>query len=362
MHEVSKKSGTAAAPDRTPTISRLAYRPLFHALKLVGTNPQAFTDATGISHDLTSNFDELVSAVDYYAAWHAAIELTGQPLLGLICGANMHPGNMGALGYCMMNSPLTGDALRLLFRYRHMDNRSIDASLDEDGDDVVVSLKSPLMDPATVAPFMEMMASGYGRMFNQLTDFQVLHKYQYRAVHFAHTPRAEVAVYEKLLRCPVHFEQDACRVILDSGTLYEKVHQADPSVFDTLIHTISEATQFRPGQTTVAPGTDLIGAVHGYLHQHISAGLPESRAVAAALAMSLSTFKRRLQAHGLTYRELCRQFRIRQAQRLINANALSVSEVAFMLGFSSASAFSRAFKQWTGQAPTDYLSGELKTG
>ena len=211
---------THAARARSPTISRLAYRPLFHAIELVGTPLQAFTDATGLSHDLTSNFDELVSAVDYYAAWQAAITLTGQPLLGLICGANMHPGNLGALGYCMMNSPLTGDALRLLFRYRHMDNRSVDAHLDEDGDDLVVSLNSPVLGPETVAPFMEMMAAAYGRMFHQLTNFQMVDKYQYRAVYFTHAQRTEVAANEKLLRCPVHFEQDACRVILDSGALY----------------------------------------------------------------------------------------------------------------------------------------------
>jgi len=77
--------------------------------------------------------------------------------------------------------------------------------------------------------------------------------------------------------------------------------------------------------------------------------------------MSLSTFKRRLREFCLNYRELCQQFRLQQAQRLIDAEALSVSEVAFMLGFSSATAFSRAFKQWTGQTPSDYSGRELLT-
>ena len=352
MH--STEPPAARAANDTLTISRLAYRPLFHVLELVGTPLQAFTDATGISHDLTSNFDELVPVVDYYAAWQAAITMTDQPLLGLICGANMHPGNMGALGYCMMNSPLTGDALRLLFRYRHMDNRSIDAYLDEDGDDLVVSLDSPVLGPETVAPLMEVMVAGYGRMFHQLTNFQMVDKYQYRAVYFTHAARTEVAAYEKFLRCPVHFEQDVCRVILDSNALYENVHQADPAVFDTLIQGISEATRHTPGRPTA--GTDLVANVHDYLQRHISAGLPDAATVAAALAMSISTFKRRLQAQGLTYRALCQQFRIQQARRLLVVNGLSVSEVAFMLGFSGAPAFARAFKQWTGLTPSEFIA------
>ena len=336
----------------TPTISRLAYRTLFHGLDMIGFDLQAFTDATGISHDFSSNFDELVPVEDYYAAWHTAIELSGEPILGLISGANMHPGNMGALGYCMMNTPLTGDAFRLFFRYQHMDNKSLSTHFVEKGDDLVVTLASDTFSPQQLGPLMEVLAAGYGRMFHQLTNFQLVDKYNYRAAYFMHTPFTDPAIYEKILRCPVYFEQDANRFVFDRGVMGEKVHQADPTIFDSLIHTISQATAYSPGEPLSSP--QLIDDIEHYLHRHLSSGLPESHDVAEALAMSVSTFKRRLQELGLSYRDICQQFRLNQARQLLAANALSIYEIAFMLGFSGSAAFSRAFKQWTGTSPSEY--------
>jgi AraC-like DNA-binding protein len=335
------------------TISRLAYRTLFHGLDIIGFDLQAFTDATGISHDFSSNFDELVPVADYYAAWHKAIELSGQPILGLISGANMHPGNMGALGYSMMNTPLTGDAFRLFFRFQHMDNNSLLTHYAEEGDDMVVTLASDDFSPHQLGPLMEVLAAGYGRMFHQLTNFQLVDKYNYRAAHFMHKPFADPAIYEKILRCPVHFEQENYRFVFDRGVMSEKVHQADPAILDSLIHTISTATAYNPDKSSTNP--QLIDEIEQYLHQHLSSGLPDSHDVAKALAMSVSTFKRRLKDLNHNYRDICQQFRLNQARQLLATNALSINEIAFMLGFASPSAFSRAFKTWTRDSPSDYV-------
>jgi AraC-like DNA-binding protein len=336
-----------------PTISRLAYRTLFHGLAMIDFDPQAFTNATGISNDFSSDFDEKVLAADYYAAWHKAIELTEEPILAFLSGLHMHPGNMGALGYCMMNSPLTGDAFRLLLRYQHIDNRSLIARFDEVDDDVILTLDSPIFDPETVSPFIEVMSTGYGRMFHQLTNFELTDKYNYRAAYFMHKPKTDIATYEKILRCPVYFEQEANRFVFDRGVMYEKVHLADPSVFDALIHTISQATTFMPGQKP-AEGSKLIDEIEHYLSQHLSSGLPNSQQVANHIGVSVGTFKRRLKDLSLSYRDICQQFRLSQARKLLAADALSIYEIAFMLGFASSEAFSRAFKTWTGDSPSEY--------
>jgi AraC-like DNA-binding protein len=337
----------------TPTISRLAYRTLFHGLETIGFDLQAFTDATGISHDFSTDFDEQVPVADYYVSWHKAIELTCEPILAFLSGLNMHPGNMGALGYCMMNSPLTGDAFRLFLRYQHMDNRSLVARFDEVDDDVILTLDSPFFDPETVSPFIEVMSTGYGRMFHQLTNFELIDKYNYRAAYFMHKPKTDIATYEKILRCPVYFEQEANRFVFDRGVMHEKVHLADPSVFDALIHTISRATNFMPGQQPLK-NPQLIDEIEHYLSQHLSSGLPDTQQVANHIGVSVSTFKRRLQELSISYRDICQQFRLNQARRLLAADALSIYEISFMLGFASSAAFSRAFKLWTGDTPSEY--------
>ena len=57
----------------------------------------------------------------------------------------------------------------------------------------------------------------------------------------------------------------------------------------------------------------------------------------------------------VTAGDICQQFRLNQARQLLATNALSINEIAFMLGFSSPSAFSRAFKTWTRDSPSDYV-------
>jgi AraC-like DNA-binding protein len=172
-----------------------------------------------------------------------------------------------------------------------------------------------------------------------------------------HKPFTDPAIYEKILRCPVYFEQESYRFVFDGNVMGEKVHQADPTVLDSLIHTISQATTYSPGKAPTS--VQLIDKIEYYLHQHLSGGLPDADDVAKALAMSVSTFKRRLKELNLSYREICLQFRLNQARQLLAANALSINEIAFMLGFASSSAFSRAFKMWDGDTPSDYIESQL---
>ena len=329
------------------TISRLAYRILFHALEIFDYDWQQFTEETGISHDFTSNFDEKIPVEEYYQAWHDAARLTGEPLIGLAAGAHMHPGNLGALGYSMMNCATTGDSLRLFFRYEHLGNRSIESHLDVDGDDVIATLHTPFYSPEVVAPMIEMVATSYGRMFHQLTNFAYLDKYNYRSAHFMHKPRGPVEIYEKLLRCPVYFEQDEYRFVFDTGVMHEKVHQADPAVLGALINTISDAVSYKQSDS-------FSDRVKQHIKQNMPQGLPDAEEVAEALGMSISTLKRRLKAEDMTFRELSQELRVSLAKDLLQANVMSIYEISFMLGFSSSTAFSRAFKTWTGQSPSIY--------
>jgi AraC-like DNA-binding protein len=172
-----------------------------------------------------------------------------------------------------------------------------------------------------------------------------------------HKPFTDPAIYEKILRCPVYFEQESYRFVFDGNVMGEKVHQADPTILESLIHTISQATAYNPGQAPTS--LQLVDKIEYYLHQHLSGGLPDAHDVAKSLALSLSTFKRRLNELNFTYRDICQQFRVKQACQLLDANALSINEIAFMLGFSSSSSFSRAFKIWVGITPSDYIDKHL---
>jgi AraC-like DNA-binding protein len=70
--------------------------------------------------------------------------------------------------------------------------------------------------------------------------------------------------------------------------------------------------------------------------------------------MSRRTLERRLSEEGTTYRDLVEGLRRGLAEQFLVEPRVAIAEVAFLLGFSEASAFHRAFKRWTGKTPTDY--------
>ena len=86
----------------------------------------------------------------------------------------------------------------------------------------------------------------------------------------------------------------------------------------------------------------------------LSGGVPHLSDIAASLAMGPRTLQRRLSDRGRTYQALVDEARRQLAQQLVSGSRYTLSEIAFLTGFSEQSAFTRAFKRWSGQTPGAY--------
>jgi len=76
--------------------------------------------------------------------------------------------------------------------------------------------------------------------------------------------------------------------------------------------------------------------------------------VARALGFSVRAFHNKLSEGGTSYQDLLDETRLKLATQYLRQERYNVGDVAFLLGFSDFSNFSRAFKKWTGQTPTEY--------
>ena len=70
--------------------------------------------------------------------------------------------------------------------------------------------------------------------------------------------------------------------------------------------------------------------------------------------MSASTIQRNLAWEGLSYTDLVEETRKNLATMYFKQRNLSLSEISYLLGYSELSAFSRAFRRWTGKSPREY--------
>jgi AraC-like DNA-binding protein len=118
--------------------------------------------------------------------------------------------------------------------------------------------------------------------------------------------------------------------------------------FMTLLGEVSKAFERRPP----APAPT---AFRRDVERQIETLLPEGglriESVARALGLSRQTLYRRLKAEATTFEALVERVRRRLALRFIRDEGLTVKEAAWRLGFAEPSAFSRAFKRWTGKSP-----------
>jgi AraC-like DNA-binding protein len=86
----------------------------------------------------------------------------------------------------------------------------------------------------------------------------------------------------------------------------------------------------------------------------LSEGVPKLEQIARSLGLSARSLHRRLADEGLSYQSLTDDTRRDLAEGMLAEDQHSLSEIAFLTGFSEQSAFTRAFKRWTGVTPAQY--------
>lgn len=89
--------------------------------------------------------------------------------------------------------------------------------------------------------------------------------------------------------------------------------------------------------------------------------IPKLSDCATLLNVSTKTLQRYLKQHGADFNRLKNDVLIQKAHKLLNIKDYSITQIAYELGYSSTSNFSRAFKLWHGQTPEQYRSMNLNT-
>jgi AraC-like DNA-binding protein len=126
--------------------------------------------------------------------------------------------------------------------------------------------------------------------------------------------------------------------------LHRPMRLSDPRTVETLEPLIDEEVAARPRLASFAERAVT----------HVASSLPEcadAGELARAMRMSTRTLQRRLEQEGTKFTMVLDRARLQVARRLLEDPAVSLTEVAYRLGFADLATFSRAFKRWTGMPP-----------
>lgn len=267
---------------------------------------------------------------------------TGNDALGAQIGATFQLGTTGTLDYVISNAPTLRVALHDYARFLALVSDGLDVRFEERPR--MSYIITPL--PAAFGPSTQLMDAQTAVRVTRIRRITRDPSFPLSVELTRVKPRA-IAEFKRIFGAGVRFEQAENRIGIATRVLEQQLPAADPQLYMVLVQAARKALgeSERPSH----PASRLIS--------HISANLPHGDVgiLAAARAAGLSTpqLRRQLAEAGTTFRDLLYQTRKSMADHYINETALTMTEIAFLLGFSELSAFSRAAKKWFGRTPRE---------
>jgi AraC-like DNA-binding protein len=167
-------------------------------------------------------------------------------------------------------------------------------------------------------------------------------------VYFAHQAPRRDSEHARVFGSPVSFGHQANAFVIEREFLERQVPAADPRLYPILRRHLDQVLAEMPRED------DLLASVRRAIGESISNGDPNLTQVGKRIAMGPRTLQRRLKDYGVDFKTLVDDTRRRFALSYLRNRTHTLVEIAYLLGYSEVSAFSRAFRRWTGSTPSDY--------
>jgi AraC-like DNA-binding protein len=154
--------------------------------------------------------------------------------------------------------------------------------------------------------------------------------------------------HESAFDAPVYFSQPCNALVFRSDLLQRPMPNPDPTLL-AIMQTCLESLGSR------GRGSDgLFDRLSSTIRMSLPNGYPALDQVAAELRVPPAVVQRELADRGMTYKDAVENIRRSLAKVYIEQRQLPLTEIAFLLGYSELSAFSRAFTRWMGVSPRSY--------
>lgn len=317
---------------------------IVQALELDGLDCQDLFVKLGLDYSALNDPDARFAQDGMTRLWQRAVEITGNPAIGLNLAKVMRPGAMHVVGYALMSSSTLRDSFQRLVRYQRIiaegadlqfgsTNRGALLTLAIHGDQLPPARQSADGSLASTLAFCRWLTG------KPLAPIEV---------YFQGPPPADIEPYQAAFQAPLRFNAEF------HGMLMRHVDM------DIALPTANaELAQLhdRFAGDYLARFSD--SRVTHQARQVICRLLPQGEprreeTVAQSLHLSERSLQRRLDEEGTSFQQLLDDTRRTLAEQYLARVDLALLEVAYLLGFADPSNFFRAFKRWFAMTPGEY--------
>jgi AraC-like DNA-binding protein len=319
--------GAAAVPD---------------VLREFGVDPGEVLHEVGISPSLFDDPDNFVPFAAVGRLVATCVARTGCEHFGLLVGQRNRAATLGLVGFLMQQAPDVGTALSGLIRHLHLHDRGAVPTLAVEGDSV--RLGYAIYQPRIAAADQ----IGDVAMATAVNILRHLCGPDWRAIEiqFAHIRPKDVGPFRRFFRAPLRFDAEQNAVIFSAEWLAKPVPGADPDLRRVLQKQVDDLEARDAG--------DFPHQLRRVLRTALLTRRASAEQVAAMFSIHSRTLHRRLRDHGTRFQQLADETRYEIARQMLGDSATGISDIAAALDYADASAFTRAFRRWSGTTPAQW--------
>ena len=329
----------ASIPTAQGGLSRL----VIARLKSAGVPVAPLLRRAGLTPELIAEPEERLSVQSQITLLDQAAIALKDDCIGFTLARDFDLRKIGLLYYVMASSRTLGDALKRVARYSKITNEALVFGYRE-GNRLVISLNYSGVSRHSDRHQIEFCMFAAIRICRALTG-QNLVPQHFSIAHHRSGATSEMA---RFVGTKVEFGADTDELALNADARELPLIHSDPYLNDLLLKNCEAALADRRAD---------LSPLRTKVENAISPMLPHGRVplkdVARSLGMSERTLARQLSNEGLNFTEILQHLRRDLALRYLDDRKLHVSKIAWLLGFQEVSAFTHAFKRWTGKTPSE---------
>jgi AraC-like DNA-binding protein len=318
--------------------------PLWNMLKNANIDPSPLFQKVGLDPDLMHQSGARYPVERLRALLKEAENKANDACLGLTIASCWHPSHIGALGHVLLMSRTLRDTLERLIRYHKVLSDSPVGELQEDNLRRTLSLVAIFEGSTTPIPFREDSAMAFVMSLLRLNYQRELSPL---SVDFTHSEPDCAGKFYEYFQCPINFNADNTRLTLSLEVAEELLTGSSDELDAFGDHMMARYLKSLSEHNLV---TRVKKTIVGYL----PSGDTTVEKVASDLYMGKRSLQRSLQQKDTSFHTLLNEARMEMAIQYVSDPGVDLTEVAFLLGFSEQSSFSRSFKRWTGKSPSQH--------
>ncbi len=328
---------------RVPMISLAAATGLGEAIEAAGADPGQVLRSVGLDRKGLEDLHGFIPSADFAHILESAAHESGDECFGLHFGERFHPKDIGPLVYVVLNSPSFAAGFENVARYLRVHNEAAEVGFVAGPPHWYLrhALNLPTVSHRQHDEYGLAVAVGTIRLMAGSAWAPI-------EVWFQHPAPARTAEHVRVLGAPVSFGHPTNAIVVERELAERHVPAADARLYPILQDLLERILDEMP------PVDGLLTSVRRAIAESMRHGDPTLAQVARRVALGPRTLQRQLEQHGTTFKRLVEDTRRQFSLRYLRDPKHTLTDIAYLLGYSEVSAFNRAFRRWTGSTPTDY--------